>query len=167
LVARRFDDTLRRMRRLRQAIKQQKPFESLQQEVFLEVLRTGHALVEDLVELLRPFGLTQPQYNVLRILRGAGPAGLPTGEVGERMVASREPDVTRLLVRMEGLGLVQRERRVDNRRFVTVRITRAGLRVLKALDEPVSRMHQQQLEHMTRPQLETLAGLLERVRREA
>jgi DNA-binding MarR family transcriptional regulator len=155
------------MRRLRQAIKQRKPFESLQQEVFLEVLRTGNAMVDDLVELLRPHGLTQPQYNVLRILRGAEPGGLPTGEVGERMVVSREPDVTRLLVRMEDQGLVARERRAENRRFVNVRITREGLRVLKALDAPVSLMHKRQLQHMTRRELESLAGLLERARREA
>lgn len=155
------------MRRLRQAIKQRKPFESLQQEVFLEVLRTGNAMVDDLVELLRPHGLTQPQYNVLRILRGAEPGGLPTGEVGERMVVSREPDVTRLLVRMEDQGLVVRERRAENRRFVNVRITREGLRVLKALDAPVSQMHRRQLQHMTRRELESLAGLLERARREA
>ena len=154
------------MRRLRQVIKQRKPFESLQQEVFLEVLRTGNAMVHDLVVLLRPHGLTQPQYNVLRILRGAGPGGLPTGEVGERMVASREPDVTRLLVRMEEHGLVERERRADNRRFVNVRITREGLRVLKALDAAVGEMHKRQLEHMTRRELEALAGLLERARKE-
>jgi DNA-binding MarR family transcriptional regulator len=154
------------MRRLRQAIKQRKPFQSLQQEVFLEVLRTGHALVEGLVTLLKPFGLTQPQYNVLRILRGAGAAGLPTGEVGARMVASREPDVTRLLVRMERQGLVERERRADNRRFVTARITRRGLTVLKVLDQPVLEMHAAQLRHMTRHELEQLAELLERARRE-
>ena len=154
------------MRGLRQAIKQRKPFESVQQEVFLEVLRTGHALVEDLVEVLRPYQLTQPQYNVLRILRGAGSAGLPTGEVGARMVASREPDVTRLLVRMETRGLVTRERPEDNRRFVNVRITREGLAVLKALDRPVAEMHARQLRHMTRSELEQLAGLLELARRE-
>ena len=154
------------MRRLRRIIKQRKPFQSLQQEVFLEVLRTGHALVQDLVDLLKPYGLTQPQYNVLRILRGAGTAGLPTGEVGARMVASREPDVTRLLVRMERSGLVRRERDPDNRRIVTARITREGLRVLKALDQPVLDMHADQLEHMTRRELEYLATLLERARRE-
>ena len=154
------------MRHLRQAIKQGKPFESLQQEVFLEVLRTGHALVQDLVDLLKPYGLTQPQYNVLRILRGARPDGLSTGEVGDRMVASREPDVTRLLVRMERLGLLVRERRPDNRRFVTARITRRGLHVLKALDGAVKDMHASQLRHMSRRDLERLAGLLERARRE-
>ncbi len=154
------------MRRLRQTIKQRKPFESLEQEVFLEVLRTGNALIQDLVDLLRPYHLTQPQYNVLRILRGAGPAGLPTGEVGERMVVSREPDVTRLLIRMEEQGLVERERRSDNRRFVTARITRKGLRLLKALDQPISRMHSRQLRHMARRELDLLAGLLERARHE-
>jgi len=154
------------MRRLRQAIKQRKPFQSLQQEVFLELLRTGHALVEDLVALLKPYGLSQPQYNALRILRGAGSAGLPTGEVGARMVASREPDVTRLLVRMERQGLIVRERRPDNRRFVTARITRQGREVLKALDRPVLQMHAAQLAHMKRADLEQLAELLEEARGE-
>jgi DNA-binding MarR family transcriptional regulator len=154
------------MRRLRRIIKQRKPFQSLHQEVFLEVLRAGHALVQDLVDLLKPYGLTQPQYNVLRILRGAGPAGLPTGEVGARMVASREPDVTRLLVRMERAGLVRRERRPDNRRIVTATITREGLRILKMLDQPIFDMHATQLHHMTRRELEQLATLLERARRE-
>ncbi len=154
------------MRRLRQAIKQRKPFASREQEVFLEVLRTGHALVQDLVDLLKPHGLSQPQYNVLRILRGAGAAGLPTGEVGDRMVASREPDVTRLLVRMEEHGLLKRERLSENRRVVTVRITREGLRILKALDGPVAEMHARQLRHMTRRELGQLAELLERARRE-
>ena len=154
------------MRRLRQIIKQGKPFQSLEQEVFLEVLRTGHTLVQGLVALLKPHGLTQPQYNVLRILRGAGKVGLPTGEVADRMVASREPDITRLLVRMERLGLVERERRTDNRRVVTARITREGLRVLAALDEPVARMHVEQLRHMRKRELATLAELLEQARRE-
>ena len=82
------------------------------------------------------------------------------------MVASREPDVTRLLVRMEERGLLERERRIDNRRFVTARITREGLRVLKALDGPVAEMHATQLQHMSKRELELLAELLERARRE-
>lgn len=154
------------MRRLRMSIKQRKPFESPEQEVFLEVLRTGTALLQDLVELLKGFGLTQPQYNVVRILRGAGAEGLPSGEVGARMVASREPDVTRLLVRMETRGLVRRERRAENRRVVIVRLTDKGLRLVNALDEPVRRMHMRQLHHMSRRELDVLATLLERARRE-
>ena len=82
------------------------------------------------------------------------------------MVASREPDVTRLLVRMQRSGLVRRARRPDNRRIVTASITREGLRVLKALDQPVLDMHASQLKHMTRRELEQLATLLERARRE-
>ena len=82
------------------------------------------------------------------------------------MVASREPDVTRLLVRMEERGLLERERRSDNRRFVTARITREGIRVLKALDGPVAEMHATQLRHMSRRDLTQLAELLERARRE-
>jgi DNA-binding MarR family transcriptional regulator len=82
------------------------------------------------------------------------------------MVVSREPDVTRLLIRMERQALVERERRSDNRRFVTARITRNGLRVLKALDEPVRRMHAKQLQHMTQRELDQLASLLERARHE-
>lgn len=154
------------MRRLRTSIKQRKPFESPEQEVFLEVLRTGTALLQDLVELLKEFGVTQPQYNVLRILRGAGAAGLPSGEVGGRMVASREPDVTRLLVRMEGRGLIRRERRPENRRMVMARLTDKGLRLVNSLDEPVRRMHMRQLHHMRRRELDTLATLLERARQE-
>jgi DNA-binding MarR family transcriptional regulator len=154
------------MRRLRTSIKQRKPFESPEQEVFLEVLRTGTALLQDLVELLKDFDITQPQYNVLRILRGAGAAGLPSGEVGGRMVASREPDVTRLLVRMEGRGLIRRDRRPENRRIVMARLSDKGLRLVNALDEPVRRMHMRQLHHMSRRELDTLATLLERARRE-
>ena len=82
------------------------------------------------------------------------------------MVASREPDVTRLLVRMERRGLIVRERRPDNRRFVTARITRQGLTMLKALDQPVLDMHTAQLAHMTRAELGQLAELLEQARRE-
>jgi DNA-binding MarR family transcriptional regulator len=115
---------------------------------------------------LKDFGITQPQYNVLRILRGAGPGGLPSGEVGERMVASREPDVTRLLVRMEGRGLIRRDRQPENRRVVTARLTDKGLRLVNALDEPVRRMHMRQLHHMSRRELDSLATLLERARRE-
>jgi DNA-binding MarR family transcriptional regulator len=82
------------------------------------------------------------------------------------MVASREPDVTRLLVRMEERGLVERERRAANRRFVNVRITPGGLEVLDALDGPIARMHSEQLRHMTQRELESLAELLEQARRE-
>jgi DNA-binding MarR family transcriptional regulator len=110
---------------LQHDLKQRTPFESLEAEVFLNVLRTAAALVGGLSEVLRPFDITQPQYNVLRILRGAGRAGLPCGEVGERMV-NREPDVSRLLDRMERRGLVARARAPGDRRVVTAWLTREG-----------------------------------------
>lgn len=150
---------------LQRQIKQPKPFRSLEAEVFLNVLRTSSALVGELATLLRPYELTQPQYNVLRILRGAGADGLPCGEIGERMV-SREPDVTRLLNRMEDSGLVLRRRGPADRRVVTAWLTAAGKRLVDALDEPVEAMHARQLGHLSREELHALSELLERARAE-
>ena len=152
--------------RLQQQIKQPKPFRSLEAEAFLNVLRTSAALGDELAEVLRAHELTQPQYNVLRILRGAGPDGLPSGEIGERMV-SREPDMTRLLDRMEARGLVARQRGPADRRVVTATITAEGLRLVGALDAPIQAMHERQFGHMPREELESLITLLERARERA
>lgn len=150
---------------LRQQIKQPKPFHSAEAEAFLNVLRTSATLLGGLVELLRPFELTQPQYNVLRILRGAGDGALPCGEIGQRMV-SREPDVTRLLDRMEVRGLVVRTRTAEDRRVVTARLTPEGLALVDSLDDPVRALHERQLGHLTPDELHTLIALLERARSE-
>ncbi len=150
---------------LRAQIRQPGPFRSLEAEAYLNVLRTSTTLLAELVELLRPHELTQPQYNVLRILRGAGEQGLPSGEIGDRMV-SREPDMTRLLDRMEARGFVSRQRGPADRRVVTARITDEGRRVVDALDVPVQEMHARQLGHMSEEELRTLIALLERARRE-
>jgi DNA-binding MarR family transcriptional regulator len=149
--------------RLQSQLKQPGPFRSLEAEVFLNVLRTSSEFLAELVDVLRAHELTQPQYNVLRILRGAGDAGLPTGEIGTRMV-SREPDVTRLLDRMEARGLVGRHRVSTDRRVVTARITDEGRRLADALDAPVAAMHARQLGHLSRDELATLNELLERAR---
>jgi DNA-binding MarR family transcriptional regulator len=151
---------------LREQIRQPKPFRSLEAEAYLNVLRTATELLADFVELLRPHEITQPQYNVLRILRGAGDEGLPSGEIGERMV-SREPDMTRLLDRMEARGLVARQRGSTDRRVVTARITDEGSRLVDALDVPVQEMHSRQLGHFSEEELRTLSSLLERARRES
>ena len=148
---------------LQQEIKQPKPFSSPEAAVFLNVLRTSALLVGELVEVLRPFGLTQPQYNVLRILRGAGEDGLPSGEIGARMV-SREPDITRLIDRMESRSLVVRARGATDRRVVTVRITSAGRALVDSLDAPVAAMHARQLGHLAPDELQALNTLLERAR---
>src|SRR5918992_748846 len=124
-------------RRLRTEIHQTKPFASLEEEAFLNLQRTGDALLHGLEAALKPVGLSPSQYNVLRILRGAEAEGLACREVAERMV-TRDPDITRLLDRLEARGLVIRARDREDRRVITVRITPEGLRLLQELDAPVA-----------------------------
>src|SRR5687767_1540290 len=145
--------------RLRDEIKQTKPFASIHEEAFLNLARTAAVLNHSFAEAVKPYGITSTQYNVLRILRGAGTAGLCRNEVRDRLVA-QVPDVTRLLDRMEEAGLIERERETADRRMVTTRITAEGLRVLKATDEPVLTLHREQLGHLSKPQLATLIELL-------
>ena len=140
-----------------------KPPAGIEETVFQQVLRTADALLEPEAALLREADLSFAQYNVLRILRGAGAEGLPCGEIAERMV-NRDPDITRLLDRLEARGLMRRARDRRDRRVVVAGITAAGLAVLRPLDGPVTRVHRDQLAHMTRKELETLIGLLEKAR---
>lgn len=144
---------------LQQELRQQVPFANLEVEVFLGVLRTADVLLAPEAALLRQHDLTFAQYNVLRILRGAGAAGASCGEIAERMV-SRDPDVTRLLDRLEARGLVRRLRDERDRRVVRATITRAGRALLAPLDESLPAVHRRQLGHLSRRQLETLAELL-------
>jgi MarR family transcriptional regulator, organic hydroperoxide resistance regulator len=150
-------------RRLRDEIKQQKPFESLEQEAFLNVLRTADVLLQRLAAALKPFKLSHSQYNVLRILRGAGPDGLACQEIAERMI-TRDPDITRLLDRLGARGLVARSRDQKDRRVVTVRITPEGQGLLEALDKPITKADQQPLQHLGEQRLRTLIKLLELAR---
>jgi len=145
--------------RLQDEIRQSKPFGSLEQEASLSVERTAAALRHGMAEALKPYGITPVQYNVLRILRGAGVAGLCRHEIGDRLVA-QVPDVTRLLDRMEAVGLIARERDARDRRLVTTRITPAGLDLVGRLDEPVARLHRQQLGHLGPEELRQLIALL-------
>jgi MarR family transcriptional regulator, organic hydroperoxide resistance regulator len=117
--------------RLQAEIKQTKPFPSRSSEALLSVLRTAAVLEHHLNEVLRPCGITALQYNVLRILRGAGPNGWCGREISERLV-SKVPDVSRLLDRMESMQLLRRGRDATDRRHVTARITPKGVRVLEA-----------------------------------
>lgn len=134
-----------------------------EQEAFLGVLRTSAVLEHAAAEGLRPQGLTPTQYNVLRILRGAGENGLCRHEVGDRMIKP-VPDVTRLLDRLEASGLVVRARSETDRRYVTARITERGLALLADLDEPILRMHEAQLGHLSPTDLAQLVQLLEKAR---
>jgi DNA-binding MarR family transcriptional regulator len=111
-------------------------------------------------QIIKTAGLTTAQYNVLRILRGAGGAGLACGEIAERMI-SRDPDITRLLDRMEKQQLINRERQTDDRRVVITCITDAGLQLLKTLDQPVRDLHKKQFERLNPKQLQALVTLLQ------
>src|ERR1700688_3356045 len=106
---------------------------SLEEAAFLDLLRTTDMLSRGLGTILKPEDLSSTQYNVLRILRGA-PEGLPCGEIAKRMI-TRDPDITRLLDRLEKRGLISRSREIKDRRTVTARITPAGLKLLGSLDE--------------------------------
>lgn len=146
-------------RQLRDEIKQATPFERPEEEAFVSISRTSAVLGHALGEAFKPFGITATQYNVLRILRGAGKAGLCRNEVRDRLIA-QVPDVTRLLDRMEAAGLISRERDEGDRRLVTTRITAAGLKLLDRLKEPVMEVQQRHLGHLSREQLDTLNELL-------
>lgn len=148
---------------LRSEIKQGAPFGSLEEEAFLNLLRTAALLEHSLSEGLKPHGLTLTQYNVLRILRGAEPDGLCRADVQSRMLTP-VPDVTRLLDRLEAAGFVVRERDETDRRFVIARITRDGLDLLERLDGPVEELHEDQLGHLPRSDLRRLVELLETAR---
>lgn len=149
--------------KLRDEIKQERPFGSPEQLAYLNVQRTASVLGRGLSEVLRRSGVTRTQYNALRILRGAdGP--LTCSEVGERMI-TRDPDVTRLLDRLEEKELVQRERSAEDRRVVVSEITEKGREVVDDLDEPVARLHEKQLGHLGEEKLQTLTSLLEEARR--
>lgn len=148
--------------RLEREIKQNRPF-SIQEEVVLSMLRTADQLAASMNEVLRPAGLSFSQYNVLRILRGAGGEGLPCGEISERMV-SRDPDLTRLLDRLESRGLVTRSRSTSDRRVVRAVITPEGLGLLDSLDAGVDAAVNSSLAHMPKPRLDALVELLEEAR---
>jgi DNA-binding MarR family transcriptional regulator len=148
---------------LKTDIRSSKGFSSTEEEVSLNILRTAALLEHAVAERLKPHGLTLTQYNVLRILRGAGEEGLCRNEVGDRMLKA-VPDVTRLLDRLVEAGLVARDRNDEDRRFVTARITGRGLAKLAFLDEPVTKMHEELLGHMKKGDLRRLAELLEESR---
>jgi DNA-binding MarR family transcriptional regulator len=140
-----------------------RPPHTLEEDVFISLQRTADGLMQGIEELLRPTGLSVTQYNVLRILRGAAPEGLACGEIAQRMI-TRDPDITRLLDRLEARGWVTRSREKRDRRIITTRITSAGLRLLKTLDRPVRELHRRRMRHVNEKKLNVLLRLLESVR---
>ena len=146
------------------AIKQPRPFRNLSQEAVIGLMLTAEAVRWPFQDLLASHEeLTLQQYNVLRILRGAGRDGLPTLEIGVRMV-ERTPGVTRLLDRLEAKGLVARERSASDRRQVLCRITEAGTTLLRGLDRPVDALEDAALAGLSQTELKALIRLLNRVR---
>ena len=139
------------------------PAISLENRIFVALLQTTDTLAQEAEQLLKAAGLTGAQYNVLRVLRGAEPEGLACRAIGDRMI-SHDPDITRLLDRMEKRLLVTRERQTDDRRVVKTRITPQGLSLLKTLDQPVHDLHERQFRHMSAARLKILSDLLEEVR---
>jgi DNA-binding MarR family transcriptional regulator len=144
------------------AIKQTRPFGGLEHLVFLAIQRAAADLTQQAGDLLRPYAVSGAQYNVLRILRGASGEGLACGEIADRLIA-RDPDMTRLLDRMQKQGLVTRSRASDDRRVVVTRITAEGLRIVGELDEPMAALHRRQLGHLGPTRLRDLAALLDEV----
>jgi DNA-binding MarR family transcriptional regulator len=136
-------------------MKQSRP----EQEAFVAVVRAADRLAQETGELLRPHGITGVQYNVLRILRGAHPESLNCGQIAGRMI-NREPDMTRLLDRLEAREWVKRERPPENRRTVLVSITEAGLETLQRLDQPVLELHRRQFARLNRAQVQQLIAFL-------
>ena len=147
-------------------IQQTKPFTSLEDEALVALQRTADRLHWRLSEMLKAHGLSPTQYNALRILRGAGDQGRACSEIAERMI-NRDPDITRLVDRLERRGLAVRSRQGRDRRIITTRITPAGLELLQALDGPVEEFNRKMLSPLGEKQLQTLIQLLDTAREQA
>lgn len=149
--------------RLAKEIKQTKPWRLAEEEAFLNIARTNQHLESLGGELLKASGLSLTQYNVLRILRGAHPDGVTCGQIADRMV-TRDPDITRLLDRMETRGLVSRERSKEDRRVVLTNITHEGLQLVNSLDRPLETFLKQQFAKLSERDIQSLIRLLELLR---
>ncbi len=154
-----------KIRRLQDELQQNKPFASKQEEAMLALMKTADVVRRRIASIMEPFGVTMQQYNVLRILRGAGPMGLPTLSIGQRLI-EQTPGITRLLDRMEGRGWVTRLRCERDRRIVYAIITDAGLALLADIDAPLDGFNQTALPLLNLQQLDDLVTLLELARAE-
>ncbi len=148
---------------LGQEIGKKQPFDSPEEEAFLNILRTASVLSTEAARFIKSFGLSEPQYNALRILRGHGPRGVPSQTIGEQLVA-QVPDITRLVDRLVEAGLAERSRTEADRRVVMVRPTKVGLDLLARIDRPLRSLHHEQLGHMPRKELLALSKLLVQAR---
>jgi DNA-binding MarR family transcriptional regulator len=135
---------------------------ALEARAFISLQKVADSLAVQVEQLLKANDLTAAQYNTLRILRGAEPEGLACSGIADRMI-SHDPDMTRLLDRMEKRSLITRARQKDDRRVVKTRITPQGLDLLKTLDQPVNDMHKRQFQHVPGARIKLLIELLDQV----
>ena len=149
---------------LKSEIAQEGQFSSDEEEALLNVLRTSDCLQRVFQRRTRDWGVTSTQYNVLRILRGAGSQGLTCSAIGDRMIAA-EPDITRLLARLKGLKLITQRRDKHDRRVVWTHISAAGLELLGKMDAVIEQIPRDLLGHLDRKDLSELIRLLELARK--
>lgn len=142
---------------------QKEVFRSIHQQAYLSLLRTTTELSRQIDELLRTFDISQPQYNVLRILGGAGPKGLGRNEIASRMITTT-PDMTRLLNRMVAKGWIVRERDTVDRREIPNRLTTQGQTLLQQIDAPLEQLHTQQFHGLSKEVLQPLLDTLQQIR---
>ena len=138
------------------------PRQAANAEVHIAIVKASARLMDEFSAIVKPVDLSLSQYNVLRILRGAGPEGATCGEVIERLI-QRDPDVTRLLDRLEKRGLIERGRDAEDRRVVRTRITQAGLDLVASLDDTVNDLHHRLVGHLSDKQLADLRRLIEEI----
>jgi DNA-binding MarR family transcriptional regulator len=148
---------------LQKEIKRGRPFEVLEEEVYLNLLRTASVLSAGPGTIFKTVGISAPLHNILRILRGAGDKGLPSLEIAQRMV-TRVPDITRLVDRLERQGLATRSRIQEDRRVVLVRITEKGKELIGRLEQPLLDLQTKQLANLSPEELHTLNELLVKAR---
>ena len=159
----RYNDDNEKMEKNIETQTKSRPAPSLERQAFIAIQRTADQLQLRITALLKPYNLSPTQFNALRILRGAGGEGLPCSEVGDRMI-NHDPDITRLMDRLEKRGLVQRRRDQKDRRVITARILSTGLDLLKTIDEPLEEFHRRMMGNMGEQKLRSLLRLLELAR---
>lgn len=152
-----------RITKLQEELQQTKPFASARQEAMLALMKTADGVRRGIATVLEPHQVTLQQYNILRILRGAGPKGIPTLSIAGRLI-EETPGVTRLLDRMEARGWVKRVRCERDRRVVYAIITESALELLARIDPLLAEFEKDSLPLLSEPEVEALIALLERVR---
>jgi DNA-binding MarR family transcriptional regulator len=144
---------------LHEELGESQPFQVPEQEAYLNLVRTHALLSDEVAELFKQHHLSQPLYNVLKVVARVGKAGMPSQSITQYMVA-RDPDITRLVDRLQKDRLIERERDEQDRRIVRVRVTQSGLDAIEKLDPLIWKLHQQQLGHLSQEKLELLNQLL-------